>query len=88
MSSGMISSYKGYISSKKVYLKRKKQLNREIKHFKKCKRRCLAKGIKPRLNVDFINKRKDDVYILRLMWNYNKFGYRRKERSKKGLPVR
>ncbi len=67
MISGRIDSYKGYITSKKVYLKRKKDLNREIKLIKRRQRLC--KKVGRRYLGRIIEKGKDDIYILRIMYN-------------------
>jgi hypothetical protein len=75
--SGKISSYKGYIDSKKIYLKRKKQLNREIRYFTKKKRMCKKFG--RRYFGKIVEKRMDDLYLLRIMYNYYKYENKQKK---------
>lgn len=77
MFSGKINSYKGYINSKKIYLKRKKQLNRELRIIKQRQRLCKAFG--RRYYQRIIEKGKDDIYILRIMYNYHKRENKRKK---------
>lgn len=77
MFSGEIGSYKGYIKSKKIYLKRKKELNRELRVIKQRQRLCKAFGRKYyQITID---KGNDDIYILRIMYNY----YKRENKRKK-----
>lgn len=77
MFSGKIDSYKGYIKSKKVYLKRKKQLNRELRVIKQRQRLCKSFG--RRYYQRIIDKGNDDIYILRIMYNYYKKENKRKK---------
>ncbi|MDJ8959765.1 MULTISPECIES: hypothetical protein [Clostridium] len=81
MFSGRINSYKGYINSKKIYLKRKKQLNREIKIIKRKKKK--SKSIGKKYFGRIIEKGKDDIYILRIMYNNRKREYKLKSKRKR-----
>lgn len=73
--SGKIDSYKGYIGSKRKYLKRKKQLNRGLRSIKKRQKLCKAFG--RRYYQMIINKGKDDLWGLNLMYKY----YKRKNKN-------
>ncbi|MBN1042534.1 hypothetical protein DWV13_13540 [Clostridium botulinum] len=68
----MINNYKIYIKSKRSYLKRKKQLNREIRKLKKSFKIYKSYWGK-RYRIRQIESRKDELYILRIMFNYNKY---------------
>lgn len=68
MITGMVNSYIGYIGSKKAYLRRKKALNRQINVVKK--RRLLCKSFGRKYYKMIIDKGNDDLYVLRIMYNY------------------
>lgn len=87
MNSGMVNSYKGYIGNKRIYLKRKKQLNRSVRQLKKYYKRFNKASDRWLLEV-MIDSRKDDIYMLRLMWNFHKFKHRRLDKNDKAKPVR
>lgn len=66
----MIGDYKSYINRKRTYLKRKKQLNREIKYFKKKIPRCKRLG--RRYFSKVVERKKDSIDRLNIMYRYYK----------------